>query len=284
MSLRRGRVGQPQHLRDVRPVLRHHPVCGSPGHAVQGVADVEQRTAGALQVHVRHVDQPAGDQGLEHRRVAEATYRLLQVRHRRVGELAEQVAAPGHELVQLGQPLPSVAAPLGEQRASQAEREVRVTGQVPGVEQPQRHPEIGRRLLRRLGQRTHGVVDVRARVPQRVPDRARPVAGLHARVVHEHHVEVAVRRELAPSVPADSDQGDPDLRARGPAERIRAQLVGRPGAGAPVARGHGTPPGCGCPIVGPAGYPRVTRLTESGRPPDPQGWDAPRNQCLALTR
>ena len=134
------------------------------------------------------------------------------------------------------------------------------------------------------GQRTHGVVDVRARVPQRVPDRARPVARPHARVVHEHHVEVAVRRELLAAVPADGDQGDPALRAPGPGERLRAQLVGPLGCGRcgrsrsrHSSRSRGVP----------SWVPRVTPVLRTsprrdGRS-DPEGWDAPGIQCLALT-
>ena len=100
---------------------------------------------------------------------------------------------------------------------------------------------------------------------------ARPVARFHVRVVHEHHVEVAVRRELLAAVPADGDQGDPVSGHPAPVNASAHSSSARSGAGAPVARGHGTPPGCGCPIVGPAGYPRVTRLTKSGRPLGPAG-------------
>ncbi len=87
----------------------------------------------------------------------------------------EQVGAPGHQLVQLGQPLTRIASPLVEQRRAQSQGQVGVAGQVPGVEQPERHPRIGRGLLVGLGRGAHRVVDVGSGVPQRVPEARGPV-------------------------------------------------------------------------------------------------------------
>ena len=174
VHLRRPRVRLPQ-LRgqcgaELGPQLRRDPVGGPAGEVVHEVAHVEQGHPAALELDVRDVDQPGRDQRLEHGRVADPALGLLEVGHRLVRELAHQVVPRADELVQLRQPLAGVPAPLREHRGAQPKGEVGVTGQVAHVEQAGGDPQVGLRGRDHLGQRPHRVVDVRAGVPQRVPE------------------------------------------------------------------------------------------------------------------
>ena len=54
------------------------------------------------------------------------------------------LAAPGDQLPQRGQLVAGVAAPVREQVGAQPQGQRRVAGQVPGVEQPERDPRVGR--------------------------------------------------------------------------------------------------------------------------------------------
>ena len=97
-----------------------------------------------------------------------------------------------------------------------------------------------RAVSRDLRHRPHRVVDVRPRVPQRVPDLLRDPAYVDLVGVHEDHVQVAVRRQLRAAVPADRDQGDPGVV--GAVERLRegggAELVRLRGAASTFGLGH----------------------------------------------
>ena len=155
---------------ELGPQLRRDPVGGPAGEVVHEVADVEQGHPAALELDVRDVDQPGRDQRLEHGRVADPALGLLEVGHRLVRELAHQVVPRADELVQLRQPLAGVPAPLREHGGAQPKGEVGVAGQVPHVEQAGGDPQVGLGGRDHLGQRPHRVVDVRAGVPQRVPE------------------------------------------------------------------------------------------------------------------
>ena len=84
-------VVEPEPRGECLPQLGRHPVGGAAGEVVHDVADVEQRLPAALEVGVRHVDQPGGHERAQHRRVAQAALGLLEVGHREVGELADQL-------------------------------------------------------------------------------------------------------------------------------------------------------------------------------------------------
>ena len=155
---------------ELGPQLRRDPVGGPPGEVVHEVADVEQGHPAALELDVRDVDEPGRDQRLEHRRVADPALGLLEVRHRLVRQLAHQVVARADQLVQLRQPVAGVPAPLGERGRAQPQGEVGIAGQVADVEQPGGDAQVGLRGRDHLGQGPHRVVDVRARVPERIPE------------------------------------------------------------------------------------------------------------------
>ena len=163
-------VGQPEPRRQLGPDVGPDPVARAAGDLVQHVAGVEQGQPRTLQVDVRHVDQPGRDQGLEDARVPQATLGLLDVGHRHVRELAHQLVPRLDHLTQLGQPVLRGPPPVGEHLRAQPQREVRVAGDVSHVEQPEGDPQVARRGLQHAGERAHGVVELGARVPQRVPD------------------------------------------------------------------------------------------------------------------
>ena len=231
-------VREAEELRHVGPVLRDHAVGGAPGDGVQGVADVEQRHPAPLQVTVRYVDQPAGDQRLERGRVAQPAHRVLEVRDGGVRELAGQPAPLGDHLAELLEPGAGVTTPLVRHGGPHPQGEVRVTCEVTGVEHPGRDAQVGGGLLEHLLDRADRVVDVGAGVPERVPDLAGPLTDLDGGVVDQHHVEVAERRQLLPAVAPDRDQRDTGLRAARGLERLGAELVGDAGALCPLGCGH----------------------------------------------
>ena len=186
-------VGDPAadlaHVRAARPVRRRRPgprPTASSAHSSGATRSVARpatpcstsRTSSsalpaALELGVRDVDQPGGDERLEDRRVAQPALGLLEVGHRQVRELAHQlVPRLATRSRSLGQPL---RARRGASAASivgaQPQREVRVAGEVPGVEQPERDPEVGRRPRSTISGSVRTEWSRRgAGVPQRVPD------------------------------------------------------------------------------------------------------------------
>ena len=233
-------VGQLERAGDVLPELRCHPVGRPSGDRVQRVPYVEQRDPAALQVAMGYVDQPARHQRLEHGGVAQPADRLLEVGHGGMRQLPGLPTALGDQLAQLLEPGTGIAAPLVEHGRAQPQGQVGVTGQVPGVEHPGRDPEVRGGLVEHLLDTAHRVVDVRAGVPERVPDLAGPLPRLDLAVVDEHDVEVAERGQLLPAVAAHRDQRDARLGAAGSRERISTQPVGRTRAFRAFGRGHGS--------------------------------------------
>ncbi len=138
---RRGVVEAQVGRQDV-PQLGGDPVGGASGLRVEEVAEVEQRLPGALQLGAGHVDQPGRLERLEHRGVAQAALGLLDVGHRDVGELPDDLVALVHQLAQRGEPVARLAPPRGEHGGAQPQGQVGVAGQVPDVEQAQRDLEV----------------------------------------------------------------------------------------------------------------------------------------------
>ena len=85
-------------------------------------------------------------------------------------ELAHPLPAAADQLAQRGQLVAGVAPPVREQVGAQPQGQRRVAGEVPGVEQAERDPGVGAGRVGDLRERPHRVVEVRAGVPERVPD------------------------------------------------------------------------------------------------------------------
>ena len=219
-------VGQAETRRQLGPDVGPDPVGGPAGHLVKHVAGVEQGQPRPLEVDVRDVDQPGGDQRLEDGGVAQAAFGLLDVGHRDVRQLAHQLVPGVDEAAQLGQPVLGGPSPVGEHLAPQPQGQVRVAGEVPEVEQPQGDTEVGRRGVEHPARGAHRVVELGPRVPERVPDLLGARPQVDAVVPHQHDVEVGVRRQLGPPVPADRHQRHALLRQPGRDEGRRAPGVG----------------------------------------------------------
>ena len=232
VPLRGGRVVEPQPARRAAPTAR-----GRPGRWASGVSawSTSRTSSSASRDRSRSacgdVDQPGRDQRLEHGRVAQPALGLLEVGHREVGELADQLVPLVTSVRSSGSRSRASRRQRGQHRRPQPQGQVGVAGEVAHVEQPERHLEVvvGRRD--HLGQRAHRVVEPGAGVPERVPDLLRHRARVDARVVDQHHVEVGVRRELAAAVAADRDQGDADLGAVAARRTPRGTARRRPRCG-----------------------------------------------------
>jgi hypothetical protein len=127
---------------------------------------------------------------------------------------------------------PPLVAGGGDQLAGQ----VRIAGDVPGVEQAERDLDVVVRDGERLGQRADRVVQAQLGVPDRVPERGRDPVDPGLAVVQQHEIQVAVRRAVLPAQAADRDQADPGQVAgehrRQP--RIERRRPVCPGGGADV--------------------------------------------------
>ncbi len=219
-------VGQAEAWRQLGPDVGPDPVGGPARHLVKHVAGVEQGQPRPLQVDVRDVDQPGGDQCLEDGGVAQPALGLLEVGYRDVRQLAHQLVPRVDETAQLGQPVLGGPPPVGEHVAAQPQGQVRVAGEVPEVEQPEGDAEVGRRGVEHPTRGAHRVVELGPRVPQRVPDLLGARPQVDAVVAHQHDIEVGVRRELGPSVPADRHERDALFGQPGRDEGRRAPGVG----------------------------------------------------------
>jgi hypothetical protein len=122
------------------------------------------------------------------------------------------------QLLELGQPGAGVGPPVLERHLAQPGGHVRVAGDVPGVQQPERDLEVSAGHASCLRDRAHGVIEVRAGIPHRVPDPVRDLRDVVAAVMQHQHVEVAARQQFLAAVAADRDQGDARLGAEHPGQ------------------------------------------------------------------
>ena len=190
--------------------LEGEAVGGAAGRQVQGVADVEQAAAGVVEALAGGVGQPGGGDGAQGGGVAQAAAGLLEVGFQEVLQLALALGALGAQLLEFGEALGRLVAPVGEDGRAQSGGEAEVAGEVAGVQQAELDLEVLAGGLAGLGRRADGVVEGEAEVPDGVPEavgEGGDGAGVAA-VVQQEQVEVAARGELAAAVAADGDQGD----------------------------------------------------------------------------
>ena len=100
-------------------------------------------------------------------------------------------------LGELVQPTTNAAAPRAPHRAGHRGEQILVAGDQPGVQQPQRGTQVGRRHLHGLPDGAHAVVELDAGVPQRVPQRSRELSHVALALVHEYQIQVGIRHHLA---------------------------------------------------------------------------------------
>ena len=94
-----------------------------------------------------------------------------------------------------------------------------------GRDEGRRRVEVRCRQLDLLVDPPHGMTELHAGVPERVPDRTRDRLDLLGHlprfdVVDEQQVEIALRSQLAAAVSADRQQRDPARRTLGSCDRV----------------------------------------------------------------
>ena len=138
--------------------------------------------------------------------VAQAAAPLLQVGLEQEGHLAGLVVAGPHPGGQVGQPALGPLLPLLEGLAGQLLGEALVAGEVAHLQQRGGGVEVVGGQRQGLPHRAHGVAELQALVPDRVPEAVGEGADVRAAAVQEQHVDVGVEAELGPPVAADGDQ------------------------------------------------------------------------------
>ena len=228
----RVRVGEPERGRHLVLILEEELVVLALGHAVELDPDVGEERGGALerrQVGVVGQERRVGRDGAQHADVAQAAVALLEIGLEQEGDVTGGGAALGHLHLEQGQVLGAQAiAPGGARLLEEWLGHLGLAPDETTVEEPERHPHVLGGGAEHLGGPAHGVVEVHALVPHRVPDAVGDLADVPVAVVDEHHIEVAVGAQRAPPVPAHGDEGqvplivacDPLGQAREPGIRL----------------------------------------------------------------
>ncbi len=159
--------------------------------------------------------------------VAQPAVRLFQVGLEQKGD----VTVGAVTLLDLGgedrKPLAGAPPPLRPGFGQHGIGDRCVAGYHPAVEEAELGPEIVAGHLEDFRRPAHRVVELDPLVPHRVPDGVGDLGDVAPAGVDEHHVEVAERRQLAPSVPTHGDQRQALGRALGrPGEQPGQPPVG----------------------------------------------------------
>ena len=218
--------------------LQQQAVARTAGHQMEGVADVGQSAYGVVDVAVRTVGDPGGDDRAQGHQVAQPAPAFLEVGL----DVVAQVAVPGAAVVpglpQRRQPAAGRCSPVGEDGGAQPAHQARVARDVAGVEQAEQDGEILPGQPTAFVDRAHRVVEAHARVPDRVPDLVCQRGDRARAGVEQDEVEVAAGRELAPPVPADCCQRDPAVpvprRCAGRGKDVTDPRVGEGGQRLPA--------------------------------------------------
>ena len=180
-----------------------------PGRPVQGHPGIDERAVAAVEQH--EVVGPQHQVGVarppQRLHVAQPAVAVLEVRLEQERDVAGLGPALQHPRPQRVQPPAPVTTPARQALRGQPAGQLLVAGQVAGAQQRRRRVEVvaGQRQL--VVVRAHGMAELQAGVPQRVPQgRRRLLDALGLALVDEHHVDVAVRRQLTPAVAADGDE------------------------------------------------------------------------------
>jgi hypothetical protein len=134
---------------------------------------------------------------------------LLEVTLQQEGQLAVGLPAGLGHLPQAGQVPDGGTPPVVGGGADQRVGQRPIAHHQAGVEQPEGDLDVVLRHRQRLGDGTHRVVEPKARVPDRVPDRGGHLVDAGHPGVQQNEVEVAIRGALPPTQPTDGEQRHP---------------------------------------------------------------------------
>ncbi len=213
--------------------LQDEAVAGPAGAPVQLHPDGEQDVARHSQgLGVAHAQLWAGRlgpaQGVD---VAQPAPALLQVGLEQEGDLAVLTMPLTHRLGQFGQPALRPLPPESQRLLGQVLGERGVARQVAAGQQGGGRVQVVGGQGQGLLHGAHGVAQLQARVPDRVPDGLRRAPRQAARGVEQEEVEVAARGQLAPAVAPDRHQGQARGVGHRPVEERPQPVVDRGGVG-----------------------------------------------------
>ncbi len=215
-------------------VLQQQLVVLALGQAVQLDPDVGEERGCVFQgrqVGVVGQQRRVGGDGAQHTDVAQTAVALLEVGLEQEGHVASRGATLGHLRLEQGEvPGPEAVAPGGTRFVEEWLGDPGLAPDKPAVEQAERHPHVLGGGAEDLGGAADRVVEVDTLVPHRVPDGVGDLPDVPVAVVDQHHIEVAVGAQRAPSVAADGHQGQVALGvAGGPLGQVREPVVGLSG-------------------------------------------------------
>ncbi len=158
-----------------------------------------------------HVGQLCDGQRVEQLDVAQTTAAAFEVRLGAVRDLSAALPAGLGVLDEFVEARGDSGAPLAAGAADQQRRQLRVAGDVPGLQHRQAGRDVITGDLQGLRHGADAVVEPNVGVPQRIPqqlgDLRHDVVG-HV-VVQQHEIEVRVRNQLAAAQPAGGHDGEP---------------------------------------------------------------------------
>ena len=158
-------------------VLGAQHVAGAPGEAVQLRADVEQQVTASSTSRAGRSTQLGRGERVDQLDVAQPAVAVLQVGLDAVGDRPRPCVQRSWAAVgELVEPAADPRPPGLPDRAADGVGQPGVAGDVPGLQQPERGAQVGRRDLDGLPGGAHGVVEPDPGVPQRVPQLARRAA------------------------------------------------------------------------------------------------------------
>ena len=137
-------VADLQHRGHLVGVLGAEHVAGAPGEAVQLGADVEQQVARLQHLTAGAVEQLGRGERVDQVHVAQPAVAVLQVGLDAVGDLPHLGPAVAGGVGELVEPAPDARAPGLPDGAADGVGQRLVAGDVPGLEQPQRGPQVRR--------------------------------------------------------------------------------------------------------------------------------------------
>jgi hypothetical protein len=209
-------------------VLQQQPVPWAAAAAVELDAGGQQRAVGVDEGRVVALPQQAPGrlgppQGMD---VAQAAATLLQVGLEEEGHLTGLLVAGPHPRRQLAQPPLRPLLPLAQGLGGQVLGEALVAGQVPDLQERRGRVEVVGGEGEGLAHRAHGVAELHALVPDRVPEPVGQGADVGPPGVEEQHVDVGLEAQLRPPVAADGDEGHVPAPVALP---HRGEELGQPG-------------------------------------------------------